>query len=178
MAITLLCAHAALAESSPPASDGVAGECTSDAVSSEALRQLLLELRAKKAGLEQRERDLEQRERVSDELARDTERVLAEIEAIRDAVETRLDVLDQQSGSRIARLAKVYAEMPPAQVAPLLEQLDLDLATAILSKMKHKKSAAVMAQLSESSALGVSNRAARPLEGAVASDSRTAGRKP
>ncbi|MFQ5418360.1 MAG: MotE family protein [Myxococcota bacterium] len=156
-----------------------APKCRGEEVSSESLRQLLGELRAQKQSLERRERDLEQRERVADEIAEDAQQVLSEIEAVQLSVEKMIVKSDEESVARISRLAKVYAEMPAGRAAPLLEQLDLDLATSILSKMKHKKSAAVLALMSRRNALRVSNRVAHPLGGAVeAGSQRKSGRKP
>ena len=63
----------------------------------------------------------------------------------------------------LSRLAKIYGTMPPRTAASLLEQLDLDLATRIVAKMKHKQSAALLPLLSQPRALAMSRNVAHPL---------------
>jgi len=154
----------------PPASVG-GGD-----LSVETLRLVLAELREREDRIERRERDLAQRERVADELSADAARLLAEIEAVRAEVEKRLAGSDAEGAARIGKLAKVYAEMPAAEAAQLLEELDPELATAILAKMKPKKSAAVLGRISKPHALRMSELVADPLR-AVSSGASSAGRK-
>jgi len=82
---------------------------------------------------------------------------------MRALVDARIDAWQKQTGERIKQLAKIYAAMPPGSAAGLIDQLDADLATQILRKMKHKKSAAVLARLSQERALTVSRQVAHPL---------------
>lgn len=136
---------------------------------------LLEEIRAQDALLRQRERRVEERERTLAELESLLAERLAEVERIRGIVERRIAAWEKQNGDRIRQLAKIYAQMPPGRAAPLIEALDVRLATQILSRMKDKKSAAVMALLSPERALKVSRRVAHPLSfdpvGAAGGDS-------
>jgi flagellar motility protein MotE (MotC chaperone) len=124
---------------------------------------LLEEIRSQNALLDRRERKIEERERTLGELEFLVEERLAEIERIRGILESRIEAWEQQNGDRVRRLAKIYSEMPPGRAAPLIESLDVELATRILSRMKYKDSAAVMALLSPERALRVSRQVAHPL---------------
>jgi len=139
-----------------------------DDVSVEALRRILSELKVRDQALDRRERDVAQRERVADDLAADTAKLLTEIEAVRTELDARIGSSDAAGAARIGRLAKTYSEMAASRAAPLLEDLDPDLATAIVSKMKPKKSAAVLSQMSKAHALRMSQLAANPLDGKAA----------
>jgi flagellar motility protein MotE (MotC chaperone) len=125
--------------------------------------RMLEEVRERGAQLERRERELAERERVIGTLEARVEARLAEIHEIRDLVEKRIAEWEALEGDRVKRLAKVYSEMPPERAAPLLEQLELDLATQVLSGMKPKDSAAVLAAMNGPRALRLSRRVARPL---------------
>jgi len=152
----------------PPVANGGAADGTvTGELPEETLRRILGELRAREQALERRERDVAQRERVAEELAADARQLLAELDALRAEVDARIGGADAGGEARIGRLAKTYAEMPPAQAAPLLEDLDIELATAIVSKMKPKKSAAVLARMSPESARRISELTADPLTGAA-----------
>ncbi len=125
--------------------------------------RLLLEIADRQAAFDRRERELEAREASVQELeARVAERI-EELQTLRADLEAGLSSLDEESELRVRQLAKVYASMPPERAAPLLEDIDRDLATAVLRRMKHKKSAAVMALLSRPAALSLSRRVAHPL---------------
>lgn len=157
---TLLCFAAAppvIAEEKQ--NDDVAAGIDRSALSAE---RLLLEIRSRKASLDEREHELDARESSVVELeARVSERI-EELKSVRLDLAQRLSVLDEESEARVQTLTKVYAAMPPNRAAPLLEAIDADLATAILRRMKTKKSAAVIALMSQEEALLLSRRVAQP----------------
>ena len=124
---------------------------------------LIAELRTQQLRLGTRERELAARERAVGELEAQALRVLEEAEAIRALLERRAEEWERRAENRLTRLAKVYGAMPPVRSAPILEALDLELATEILTRMKHKESAKVMALMSDDSALRISRKVARPL---------------
>lgn len=154
MGIFVVCAIACLA---------TAAVAKEDAPDCYAVEPLLAELRTRSVDLDRRERELEVRERSLAELEALVSARLQEVAEMRDVVETRIDAWQKQSGERIGRLAKIYASMPPGSAAALIDQLDANLATQILRKMKHKQSAAVLARISSERALTLSRQVAHPL---------------
>ncbi len=127
------------------------------------LAGLLASLRDREVELDRRTRELDERERTLEQLEERVNGRLDEIRTIQRDVEARILEWEGQDDARIKRLAKVYESMPPDSVAPLLENLEIDLATSIVSRMKAKKSGAVLAVMEREEALVLSRRVARPL---------------
>lgn len=124
---------------------------------------LLAKVQAQTRSLETREREVEARELAAAELEREALRILDEARSVRLVIERRLEEWEETKGDRVARLAKVYSEMPPDRAAPLLEQLGQDLATEVVARMKPKDSAGVLALMSNPNALRISRSVAKPL---------------
>lgn len=139
-------------------------------VSPYAVEPLLAEIRARQAQLDRRERDLEERERAHAELEALAAAQLQEVAEQRATIVSRIEAWNKENGERIQQLAKIYASMKPARAASLIESLDANLATQILSKMKHKKSAAVLERISQDRAIVVSRQVAHPLSFEPAAD--------
>ena len=129
-------------------------------------------LRARERELERRERDLAAREQSLDALEAEARRNLEQIELLHTALTESLVEFDEARGERVGKLAKVYSTMPPARAAVLLEQLDVDVATRVVERMRHKSSAAVLAAMSEPFALQITRRSVDPLGESPAEDRR------
>ena len=127
------------------------------------IEPLLAEVRTRQSELDRRERELDQRERSLAELEAIVSTRLEEVSEMRELVDARIDAWQKESGRRIKQLAKIYASMPPNSAAGLIDDLDAELATQILRRMRHKQSAAVLARLSRKRALTVSRQVAHPL---------------
>ncbi len=126
-------------------------------------KALLAKVQEQTRSLEARERDVEARELAAAELEREALRILDEVRSVRQVIERRLEEWEETKGDRVARLAKVYSEMPPDRAAPLLESLGQDLAVEVVARMKPKDSAGVLALMSDPSALRISRSVAKPL---------------
>jgi len=124
---------------------------------------LLEELRAHQLEHDRRARELDDREHHVEDLERAANERLAELEEMADTVEKRIAAWERSNGDAVRQLAKIYSSMPPHRAAPLLEQLDVELATQIVAKMKHKESASVLSLLSQERALAMSRNVAKPL---------------
>lgn len=127
------------------------------------LAPLLRQVQTRLEELERRERELAERERSLGELSAEATRALDALEALRGTVDQRIATLEALRGDGVGRLAKVYAAMPPARAAALLERLEPEVATVLVGRMKGKRSAAVLASMSPESALRVSRATALPL---------------
>ncbi len=140
---------------------------------------LLADLQARHAELDRRERAVEDRERHAADLEKVAGARLAQAEEIAAAVEQRIAGWRAEQGDKaISRLSRIYAGMPPAKAAPLLERLDLDLATRIVAKMKPGQSAALLPFLSPERSLAMSWLVAHPLALQTGGDPSAAEPKP
>jgi flagellar motility protein MotE (MotC chaperone) len=154
----LVCAGLALL-----ASTGT-GETPRDSDSREyGVTTLLEDIRNHQAELDRRSRALSDRERQVEELERLATQRLAELEELSDTVERRIAAWEESNGDTVRQLAKIYSSMPPQKAAPLLEEMDVELATQLVAKMKYKDSAAVLSLVSEERALTMSRKVAHPL---------------
>ncbi|MEM7409194.1 MAG: hypothetical protein AAF430_03035 [Myxococcota bacterium] len=133
------------------------------------ITRLVEELRQRETQLDRRERELNDREVHVGDLEKRVMASLAELEELASAIEKRISDWEQANGDKsIARLAKIYGTMDARRAAPLLEELELDLATRIIAKMKHKESAALLPLMSQERALAMSRNVAHPLGGPAA----------
>lgn len=166
----------ALAVLAAVAASGVAGRAEE---MDTAVVPLLADLKARHAELDRRERAVEDRERHAGELERVAGARLAQAEEIANAVEQRITGWRAEQGDKaISRLSRIYASMPPAKAAPLLERLDLDLATRIVAKMKPGQSGALLPFLSPERSLAMSWLVAHPLALRTGGDPSAAEPKP
>ncbi len=141
-----------------------AESCTDDV----GVARLLEDIRARQLHLERREREVADRSERIDELERLVELRLDEVAGIANAVEERIAGWeDANEAKSISKLAKIYGKMDPQKAASLLEDLDLDLATRIVAKMKPKESAALLPLLSGRRAVSMSRNVAHPLGGSL-----------
>jgi flagellar motility protein MotE (MotC chaperone) len=126
-------------------------------LASASLERLLSDIRTRMLELERREAELDERERSVSELERAVEARLDELGALSQGVEDRIASWEEShSAKSISKLSKIYGAMPPPRAAQLIEELDIELATHILAKMKPKVSAALLPLLSEPRALEIS----------------------
>lgn len=146
-----------------PGAPAAAREAAAPPAADPALAPLLRGVQERMEQLDRRERELAERERALDELSGEARRALDELAALRDAVEARIVAFETLRGDGIGKLAKVYAAMPPAQAAALLDRLDTEVATSVIVRMKDKKSAAVLAAMSSDRALRVTRSTALPV---------------
>lgn len=126
-------------------------------------QRLLLEIDRRARELEQREAMLEQRERALAELEGELASRLAEWDALRAGIEKRIDELKEGMGDRVTALSKTYGSMPPERAADLVRALEPDLATAVVTRMKSKQAAKVLAALPRDRATDLSQRMVTPL---------------
>ncbi len=160
-------AGAALAAAETPAAATAAAgpaEVAAAAAPATGAEALAHELALRLLRIAQREQELELRERSVGEIELESQRILDEIGALRGAVDARIAEIAKGDVERIARLAKVYAAMPPASAAKLLEALPLDVSARVLSKMKQKHAAQILAVISDPKAVSISKNVLDPLQ--------------
>ncbi len=73
-------------------------------------------------------------------------------------LESAQQTLNQDRDAQAAKLSKVYEAMKPASAAPILASLDLDIVMSILSNMKDRQAAKILANMSPVLAAEISTR--------------------
>ncbi|MEZ4218409.1 MAG: hypothetical protein R3E88_18170 [Myxococcota bacterium] len=160
-AVSALCAWPPVAGAEPAAVAGAgAGEAKEYAPQTQ---RLLLEIDRRARELDDRESMLVQRERALAELEAELAARLAEWDRLRVGIERRIDELKEGMGDRVAALSKTYGSMPPERAADLVRALEPDLATAVVTRMKSKQAAKVLAALPRDRAKDLSQRMVTPL---------------
>ena len=125
---------------------------------------LIGEVRVRQAELDTHAQELADREAHLQELEAEIAVRLDELQQLMTAVEERIANWETaHKDKQLSRLAKIYGSMEPRTAARLLEDLELDLATRIIAKMKHKQSAALLPLISQPRALAMSRSVAHPL---------------
>lgn len=114
----------------------------------------LLENRNKE--LDKREAELNEREARLKQLSREIEAKIARLSKLREESESYFKKIDAAEAGKIAHLVKIYEVMPPKDAAVRMEQLDEDIAILILSKMKQRAAAKVLALIEPGLAAGLS----------------------
>jgi flagellar motility protein MotE (MotC chaperone) len=62
-------------------------------------------------------------------------------------LEARQRILTQEQERSAGRLAKMYENMKPAQAAPILSALEMDVLLDIMTRMKERQAARILASM-------------------------------
>ena len=142
---------------------------------SDAERQLLQDLRARKAELDARERATAEREAVLSA----AEHKLSERVDQLTALQTRLEALDaerkQHDEANWAGLVKTYESMKPRDAATIFNDLDLAVLLPVLDRMKEAKAAPVLAAMQPERARLVTQKLAQMRSAQTAMPATTVG---
>lgn len=87
-----------------------------------------------------------------------------ELSAMVREIETKQRILGEGRERSAIRLAKMYENMKPAQAAPILSALDMDIILDILARMKEREAARILAKMDAGLAARISTELS--LEGA------------
>jgi flagellar motility protein MotE (MotC chaperone) len=87
-----------------------------------------------------------------------------ELSAMVGEIETKQRILGEGRERSAIRLAKMYENMKPAQAAPILSALDMDIILDILARMKEREAARILAKMDAGLAARISTELS--LEGA------------
>ncbi len=135
---------------------------------SEAERQLLQELRARRKELDAREQTLTQR---GDVLAAAEQRLDARVAQL-SSLQARLEELDHERLSHDeanwAGLVKVYETMKPRDAATIFNDMDLAVLLPVVDRMKEAKTAAILGMMQPDRARLVTTKLAAKRTQAVA----------
>jgi flagellar motility protein MotE (MotC chaperone) len=98
--------------------------------------QMAVPLAAEKQTLLEREKYLERQEAHLKELKEEITRKIDALTLLREEILAIMDQKNEIQEAEVKHLIKIYSTMKPQKVAQLIEQLDIDLVTALFSRMK------------------------------------------
>ena len=70
-----------------------------------------------------------------------------ELELMAGEIEAQQRVLSEEKERSVGRLAKMYENMKPAQAAPILSALEMDILLDIMTLMKEREAARILAKM-------------------------------
>ena len=88
------------------------------------------------------------------EVRTDIERLLK----LQKDIDARLKVEDEAQEAKIKKLVSIYSKMKPAQVVPLLNNLDEELRLRVIYSMKSKDQASILALMSPEKAAAITQK--------------------
>jgi len=91
--------------------------------------------------------ELERRKKELKRLEGEVDKKIEQLNVLRVKIEKLLKQKDAAEQKRIIELAKMYEKMPPDKGATVIGNLNLDLAISILSQMKTKSAAKILANM-------------------------------
>lgn len=116
-------------------------------------RQILTALDARRVALEERSRRLDEREASLEQKDREFVTKLSELRDLTGQLRVDHDKNQRQRNDQLIQLSKVYSSMNPTEAAPLIEQLDITIALALLERMSEKRVAQILALMNNERAL-------------------------
>lgn len=102
-------------------------------------------LEKKKAELDAKEMELKEREARLNQLSQEIEAKIVKYSKVKQELEGSYKKRDAAEGEKVSGLVKIYESMAPKDAAARIQELDEDIALLILSKMKQKVSAKILA---------------------------------
>jgi flagellar motility protein MotE (MotC chaperone) len=120
--------------------------------------KILTSLDHRRAELEERTNRLEQRELEFTVRDRDLALKLTELKELSERLKLERQKGEKQRDVQLDQLANVYGSMNPPEAAHLLEQLDIQIAQALIERMPEKRIGQILALMNAQRALELTNR--------------------
>lgn len=98
--------------------------------------QMAVQQAEERETLLEREKYLERQEARLKELKEEITRKIDELTLLREEILATMEQKNEIQEAEVKHLIKIYSTMKPQKVAQLIEQLDIDLVTALFSRMK------------------------------------------
>ena len=80
------------------------------------------------------------------------------LQAVIKKLEIRQQEFNEEKNKSATKLAKMYEAMKPAQAAPILSALDMDIILEIMTRMKERQAARILASMDAGLAAQISTR--------------------
>ncbi len=108
---------------------------------------VLQQLAKRREELDLRARQLDEREALIQAAEQRMDQKMAELKAIQSTVEDLLKKRSDQQEAELNSLVKTYENMKPKAAAQVFEELDMDVLLDVVERMKEKKLAPILAQV-------------------------------
>ena len=112
---------------------------------SEAEREVLKQLSARREKLETREREIEQKGALLLATEQRVDQKLKEMEKLRTDLNKLLNTVNEQRAGELGNLVRIYSAMKPAEAARILATLDTPVILGVIRQMKPAVSAPILA---------------------------------
>lgn len=116
---------------------------------------LLTELDNRRVELEKRNESLNQRDRDLDNRERELASRLVELRTLTRRLTEIRQEKDHRYEARLEQLANVYGSMAPNEAAPLIAQLDEDIALSLLERMPGKRMGQILSSMDHNRAISL-----------------------
>jgi len=102
--------------------------------------------------LEKSVQEMSMREGILNAAEQRIDRKIQELLGLQAAIDSLIKKHDDQEETKIRSLVKIYENMKPKDAARIFDELDLDTLLLVAERMKERKLAPVMAQMSSNTA--------------------------
>lgn len=117
--------------------------------------ELLQSLATRRAELERREQEIERRLAILTAAETRIEEKIEKLEALRQLIEQATAQSEERQDEQIASLARIYGAMKPKEAAKIFATMDMAILLDVLSEMRERKSAAILARMDPTRARAV-----------------------
>jgi flagellar motility protein MotE (MotC chaperone) len=117
--------------------------------------EILQSLAERRAELDQREQEIERRLTILAAAETRIEEKIARLEVLRQRIEGATADSEARHDERIASLSRIYAAMKPKEAAKIFETMEMTVLLDLLSQMRERKSAAILAKMDPNRAQAV-----------------------
>jgi flagellar motility protein MotE (MotC chaperone) len=117
--------------------------------------ELLQSLATRRAELERREQEIERRLAILTAAETRIEEKIEKLEALRQSIEQATAQSEERQDEQIASLARIYGAMKAKEAAKIFETMEMAILLDVLSEMRERKSAAILAKMDPTRARAV-----------------------
>jgi len=117
--------------------------------------QVLQQLAERREAIEQRERELDQRLAVMSAAESQIDAKIQKLREIQSTIESLIVKHDAQEKKKVDNLVRIYQSMKPKDAARIFEDMDMPILVRVISGMKQRTSAAILAKMSSGRANAV-----------------------
>jgi flagellar motility protein MotE (MotC chaperone) len=106
------------------------------------------DLSERRRQMDQREKEMQTREAMLRAAQKELDQKYQELTQLRQEIEKLLGQQSDEEKARITSLVKIYEGMKPKEAARIFDTLDLDVLSAVMTKMSERKISSILAQMS------------------------------